>query len=413
MHLLPFSDAYTHSITCTLRNTLTSCRVYPFVTPKTTVLVKGIAAYSVEELKTYLGTVTTIDLTAKSIGDEGTKALANNLASNNTITTLNISWNNIDAKGARALADALASNTTITCIDLGWNYIGDEGVKALADTLASNTNITTIHLCDNGIGAEGAKALANALARNTTIATIGLGSNSIGAEGAKELAGALASNTTITTIYLAWNNIGTEGAKALANTLAINTSITFIDLCSNSIGAEGAKALINALASNTTIAIINLHENNIGAEGQRALKKEGFSPINLDTILYGGNGSESGSADSDLYYNMKTWGRKRSSTSDRLPLFTAAARSLAWVDVRQIFAVNMPAIHDIDGLTGLTVFMLAAVGPNSSIESVYNLLKEYPSSIGLVNDRHHNTATCTATKKVQDNLVNKKRQKRR
>merc|ERR1740124_528464 len=63
-----------------------------------------------------------------------------------------------------------------------------------------------------------------------------------------------------------------------------------------------------------------------------------------------------------------------------LPL-TAAARCLSWVDIRQIFSVDMPSIHEVDGVTGLPVFVLAAVGPKSDIEAVYNLLREYPPAI--------------------------------
>jgi len=132
----------------------------------------------------------------------------------------------------------------------------------------------------------------------------------------------------------------------------------------------------------------------------------------LDTILYGGTGSENCSDISDVCYNMKIWGRKRDETSGRLPLFTAAARSLTWVDVRQILAVNMPVIYDVDGLTGLPVFMLAAVGPKSNIESVYHLLKEYPSVVGPLNNKHQNTSACPATNKIQDNCIKNKRQKR-
>jgi len=85
---------------------------------------------------------------------------------------------------------------------------------------------------------------------------------------------------------------------------------------------------------------------------------------------------------------MKSWGGKKDKKSCRLPLCTAAARSLVWVDMKKIFAVNMPAIHEMDELTGLAVFMLAAVGPTSDIESIYNLLKEYPSAIGFTNNRY-------------------------
>ena len=46
-----------------------------------------------------------------------------------------------------------------------------------------------------------------------------------------------------------------------------------------------------------------------------------------------------------------------------------------------VFSVHMPAIYEVDLMTGLPVFMLAAAGPRSDIESVYNLLREYPPAI--------------------------------
>jgi len=46
-----------------------------------------------------------------------------------------------------------------------------------------------------------------------------------------------------------------------------------------------------------------------------------------------------------------------------------------------IYTTTMSAIHEVDGMTGLPVFLLAAAGPKSDIESIYNLLREYPPAI--------------------------------
>ena len=96
----------------------------------------------------------------------------------------------------------------------------------------------------------------------------------------------------------------------------------------------------------------------------------------MDTILYGGDG-DSGSTRSDgysvstsshcnMYYNMEVWGRERDKGSECLPLYTAAAIYLT---------VNMPTVHEVNMMTGLPVFVQAAVGPTSDIESIYNLLR--------------------------------------
>jgi hypothetical protein len=78
--------------------------------------------------------------------------------------------------------------------------------------------------------------------------------------------------------------------------------------------------------------------------------------------------------------NMKEWVQTRAHDG-RLPLCTAAAASLRWNDIKCIFEANMVAIYERDVVTGLSVFMLAAVGMKSDLESVYRLCREYPVAI--------------------------------
>lgn len=72
--------------------------------------------------------------------------------------------------------------------------------------------------------------------------------------------------------------------------------------------------------------------------------------------------------------------------NSRLLLFTAAAESVRWADMKYIFDNYMSAVNEVDASTGLSLYMLAAVGPNSNIESIYNLLKENPASLTLYTD---------------------------
>jgi len=83
-----------------------------------------------------------------------------------------------------------------------------------------------------------------------------------------------------------------------------------------------------------------------------------------------------------------------------LPLVTSAAKCLTWVNMQQIYSANMSAIYEVDEISGLPVFVLAAVGPTSDIEAVYNLLREYPPVIsGLIRDSHPDTSTGSARKR--------------
>ena len=65
----------------------------------------------------------------------------------------------------------------------------------------------------------------------------------------------------------------------------------------------------------------------------------------------------------------------------RLPLCTAAVRSLEWKSVRRVFEANMLAVQEVDSISGLPLFALAAVGVGSDLESAYKLLREYPPAI--------------------------------
>ena len=51
--------------------------------------------------------------------------------------------------------------------------------------------------------------------------------------------------------------------------------------------------------------------------------------------------------------------------------------------MKRIFDANKIAAYDRDVATGLSPFMLAAVGMNSELEPVYRLCREYPVTIIL------------------------------
>jgi len=81
-----------------------------------------------------------------------------------------------------------------------------------------------------------------------------------------------------------------------------------------------------------------------------------------------------------VYYHAREEARKRGGDG-RLPLYHAAADSLGWAEVGTVFGSYMPASHEVDGTSGLAVFMAAAVGEESDFESVYGLLRSYPPAI--------------------------------
>jgi len=120
------------------------------------------------------------------------------------------------------------------------------------------------------------------------------------------------------------------------------------------------------------------------------LVKVGFIRDNPDDSIFSYEQDDLNFQNLPMYYNMKRWVNRRGKDG-RLPLSTAVTRSLKWSCVNEIFKLNMPAINEIDILTGLPLFMLAAATTDrpergGDIELIYNLLKEYPSAMIFVKD---------------------------
>merc|ERR1712008_371922 len=159
----------------------------------------------------------------------------------------------------------------------------------------------------------------------------------------------------------------------------------------------------------SSFSTTTLDNNNL--DGFRNLLiNAGFSTSNPDDII---SDRQPMDQNLNLYYDWKRWTRTRD-VDGQFPLFTAAARCLKWSHMKQIFSSNMPVVNEIDVLTGLPLFMLAATGPTSDIESVYNLLKECPSAINIMNNRHDNHdnhSTESTRKKGGDEFVQRRNAK--
>lgn len=81
--------------------------------------------------------------------------------------------------------------------------------------------------------------------------------------------------------------------------------------------------------------------------------------------------------------NMKIWSRTQNE-DDHPPLMTVAAISLEWKNMKRIFYSNKAVIYETDDtVKGLPVSLLAAVGPDSDLESVCHLCKENPLPLML------------------------------
>ena len=102
-----------------------------------------------------------------------------------------------------------------------------------------------------------------------------------------------------------------------------------------------------------------------------------------------------------LYINWNVCATIKNTNNGRLPLFAAAEANLNLVNgLGHILHANGAAIEDVDPVTGLEAFMLAAVGSNSKLESVYTLLQDYPGAINSYVSMESNSSPICRKRKL-------------
>jgi Ran GTPase-activating protein (RanGAP) involved in mRNA processing and transport len=230
-----------------------------------------------------------LNLRSKKIGDEGAKALAEELKDNSTLKELVLNGNSIGSVGAAAIARALWFNTSLVVLTLDGNRLGDSGAAAMAETLKRNESLTTLVLTSNAITDVGATSLLNALRQNSALTILGLHDNKIGKIGAAAIASALQTNRTLDTLALGDNRVGDVGAAAIAESLKVNSSLGTLYFGNNGIGAPGLRALAGALKVNSTLTGLHLDMNNAGNEGVSAIAAVLANNSTLTTLNLRGN----------------------------------------------------------------------------------------------------------------------------
>ncbi|KAF6265188.1 hypothetical protein COO60DRAFT_1692446 [Scenedesmus sp. NREL 46B-D3] len=245
------------------------------------------AASRLNDMSSLLQNNPTADLSAKSLGDEGTAYVVEALAFNTVCLAADFSNNGMGKLGIAQLSEVLPT-CALQHLKLHTNNLGDEGAALLAQKLSGNGLLLSLDLGTNGIGDVGAAALAEGLKLNTTLQKLDLSGNAVDVAGAKALAEALAANTTLTSLTLSDNYISVEGAKALAEALMQNKSLTELSIKGNELGDEGIEALATALLAGKLVEF-NMYMNEVGDAGMAKLApafKECKSLKNLDL---GGN----------------------------------------------------------------------------------------------------------------------------
>jgi len=100
--------------------------------------------------------LTQLQLARNQLGDEGASTVSQLISTNHTVNNVNLSGNKISDNGSIALANSLASNESeVTSIDLSNNNIGEKGALALSNAFDSNKSLIELNLSNNNFKSGG------------------------------------------------------------------------------------------------------------------------------------------------------------------------------------------------------------------------------------------------------------------
>jgi len=202
---------------------------------------------------------------------------------------------------------------------------------------------------------------------------------------------ALTSITILSTSLSSIEHLTFQGCTALTS-ITLPSSLNFIqddafEYCPSLSHIDVPSSLpYLILSSDKTYGGLNINEN-LRSLYHVLIATGFFSKISFPSIKRLGLGIAEHTKEKDDYYYytaLVNWNvcANMKHRQDRWTLFTAIERNLTWSEgLCEILKHNGAAIEDVDTVTNLEAFMLAGVGPNSDLETVFMLLQDHPGAI--------------------------------
>jgi len=166
-----------------------------------------------------------LDFSNRLIGDRGAMELFKSLQSNiPEIVNLNLRGNSIGEDGTRALADVLRNSHFLQTLLLEWNEIGRSSfaMQDFANSLEKNTTLEVLDLRNNMIDSETGSILARALPANRGLKELNLSWNDVGVYGGSALARAMLDGSVLKTMMISGCNVAPSDAQTIQNCLIAN-----------------------------------------------------------------------------------------------------------------------------------------------------------------------------------------------
>lgn len=214
----------------------------------------------------HLKTLTYLNLSDNLLTALDARLLKNEISQLSHLRELNLSLNEIGPEGMQELVEALP--LSLTALDLSQCSLGDQGIIALSGHLNQFQSLTYLNLEGNQFHSEGMESLAIPLGELTSLVELNLSYNLLSeARGMEPLANALSHLHSLKHLELKRNNMGHEGALRLAAPLSQLSSLIYLDISYNHLGFQGVEVLCEAFSGLTALTTLNLGCNQIGLRG--------------------------------------------------------------------------------------------------------------------------------------------------
>ena len=255
--------------------------------------------------------ITSLAIGSKDMGDEGTIALCQGLASSNgaLLQHLDLGWKQIGKDGLYEIGKTFVHSTCLTELDLSRNNFGNDGIVQLCKGAAAaaaggehddgTAGVTfpaleQLILSECNIDSTGMDVLTKILLgkdndkrRRLKRIHLAIGSNPIGPAGCHSLVQLLSCadhGSVISHLQASQCSIGNEGVEILSQ--GCHRGLEIMDISENGITTDGVKKLAASLIHSwPDLVEMKIAKNEIGSDGVSAI---------LESLVTRGGTSESG-----------------------------------------------------------------------------------------------------------------------
>lgn len=212
---------------------------------------------------------------------DGSIALANAVAANDTLEILDLSHNLLGRAGVGVwIGQALKANKVLLVLKLSHNALGDSTgsnvvaslvhpavpkynfllkKKLLNDShIKVNSSLRTLLLCDTNLAISSAKQLSSMLHTNKFIEKLNISSNEFCSNAVEILAMALNSNANLLYFDFSHNILPQETYHSFVQAVLNHVSLQEVNLQGCMLHASAAKYVAEAMKNNSTLVTLDL-----------------------------------------------------------------------------------------------------------------------------------------------------------